>query len=80
MYDSGAHVGSIATPGPQRSHYGGHTACVEVRSGDGTLIMLGNGHERQGHGFDCWQEVQGGGITDAPLAATLIRQPPLRLR
>ena len=32
--------GSIATPGPQTSHYGGNTACVEVRSDDGTLIML----------------------------------------
>ena len=40
--------GSIATPGPQPSHYGGHTACVEVRSGDGTLITLGMGRNDKG--------------------------------
>jgi ribonuclease BN (tRNA processing enzyme) len=32
--------GSIATPGPQTAHYGGNTACVEVRSDGGTLIVL----------------------------------------
>lgn len=32
--------GSIATPGPQTSHYGGNTSCVEVRTDDGTLIIL----------------------------------------
>jgi phosphoribosyl 1,2-cyclic phosphodiesterase/CheY-like chemotaxis protein len=32
--------GSIATPGPQTSHYGGNTSCVEVRTDDGTRIIL----------------------------------------
>lgn len=32
--------GSIASPGPQTTHYGGNTSCVEVRTDDGTLIML----------------------------------------
>jgi phosphoribosyl 1,2-cyclic phosphodiesterase len=32
--------GSIATPGPQTTHYGGNTSCVEVRTDDGTMIML----------------------------------------
>ena len=32
--------GSIATPGPQTSLYGGNTSCVEVRADDGTRIML----------------------------------------
>jgi phosphoribosyl 1,2-cyclic phosphodiesterase/CheY-like chemotaxis protein len=32
--------GSIATPGPQTTHYGGNTSCVEVRTDDGTLIIL----------------------------------------
>jgi phosphoribosyl 1,2-cyclic phosphodiesterase/CheY-like chemotaxis protein len=32
--------GSIATPGPTTLRYGGNTACVEVRTDDGTLIIL----------------------------------------
>src|SRR5262245_47227534 len=32
--------GSIATPGPQTSLYGGNTSCVEVRTAEGTHIML----------------------------------------
>jgi phosphoribosyl 1,2-cyclic phosphodiesterase/DNA-binding response OmpR family regulator len=32
--------GSIATPGPSTTRYGGNTACVEVRSARGTLIVL----------------------------------------
>jgi phosphoribosyl 1,2-cyclic phosphodiesterase len=32
--------GSIATPGPQTTHYGGNTSCVEVRTDDGTHIIL----------------------------------------
>src|SRR5919198_6122772 len=32
--------GSIATPGPQTTQYGGNTSCVEVRTDDGTLIIL----------------------------------------
>jgi CheY-like chemotaxis protein len=32
--------GSLAKPGPTTVRYGGNTACVEVRTADGTLIML----------------------------------------
>jgi phosphoribosyl 1,2-cyclic phosphodiesterase/FixJ family two-component response regulator len=32
--------GSIASPGPQTAHYGGNTSCVEVRTDDGTRIIL----------------------------------------
>jgi diguanylate cyclase (GGDEF)-like protein len=32
--------GSIASPGSRTSRYGGNTSCVEIRSADGTLIVL----------------------------------------
>jgi CheY-like chemotaxis protein len=32
--------GSLAKPGPTTLRYGGNTSCVEVRSADGTLIVL----------------------------------------
>jgi diguanylate cyclase (GGDEF)-like protein len=32
--------GSIAAPGDRTARYGGNTACVEVRAGDGTVIVL----------------------------------------
>jgi diguanylate cyclase (GGDEF)-like protein len=32
--------GSIAVPGEKTSRYGGNTSCVEVRAGDGTVIVL----------------------------------------
>src|SRR5579859_7237166 len=32
--------GSLAVPGPSTLRYGGNTSCVEVRSDDGTLIVL----------------------------------------
>ena len=32
--------GSIPTPGPSTAKYGGNTACVEVRTDNGTLIVL----------------------------------------
>ena len=32
--------GSIAKPGPATLRYGGNTSCVELRAGDGTLIVL----------------------------------------
>lgn len=32
--------GSIATPGPSTVRYGGNTACVEVRSSAGTVLVL----------------------------------------
>jgi phosphoribosyl 1,2-cyclic phosphodiesterase len=35
--------GSLASPGPETIRYGGNTACVEVRLGDDTLIILDAG-------------------------------------
>jgi len=32
--------GSIAAPGPETVRYGGNTSCVEVRTEDGTLLIL----------------------------------------
>jgi phosphoribosyl 1,2-cyclic phosphodiesterase len=32
--------GSVPTPGPSTVRYGGNTACVEVRTGSGTLFIL----------------------------------------
>jgi diguanylate cyclase (GGDEF)-like protein len=32
--------GSIASPGESTARYGGNTSCVEVRAGDGTVIVL----------------------------------------
>ncbi|MDL2358248.1 MAG: MBL fold metallo-hydrolase [Pseudomonadota bacterium] len=35
--------GSIPSPGPRTARYGGNTTCIEVRSDDGTLIILDAG-------------------------------------
>jgi phosphoribosyl 1,2-cyclic phosphodiesterase len=35
--------GSVPTPGPKTVRYGGNTVCVEVRTADGTLIVLDAG-------------------------------------
>ena len=35
--------GSIPSPGPRTQRYGGNTTCIEVRSDDGTLIILDGG-------------------------------------
>lgn len=35
--------GSIPSPGPRTLRYGGNTTCIEVRSDDGTLIILDGG-------------------------------------
>jgi len=42
--------GSIASPGPETLRYGGNTSCVEVRAGDGTVLVLdaGTGIRRLG--------------------------------
>jgi phosphoribosyl 1,2-cyclic phosphodiesterase len=42
--------GSIATPGPETTRYGGNTSCVEVRGRDGDLLVLdaGTGIRRLG--------------------------------
>ncbi len=43
--------GSLAKPGPTTLRYGGNTSCVELRSADGTLIVLdcGTGAHGLGH-------------------------------
>ena len=35
--------GSIPSPGPRTARYGGNTTCIEVRSDNGTLIILDGG-------------------------------------
>ncbi len=35
--------GSIPSPGPRTARYGGNTTCIEVRTDDGTLIILDGG-------------------------------------
>jgi phosphoribosyl 1,2-cyclic phosphodiesterase len=42
--------GSLASPGAETSHYGGNTACVEVRGPDGSMLVLdaGTGLRRLG--------------------------------
>jgi phosphoribosyl 1,2-cyclic phosphodiesterase len=35
--------GSLAAPGPETVRYGGNTSCVEVRTGDGEVIVLDAG-------------------------------------
>ncbi len=42
--------GSLASPGPETTGYGGNTSCVEVRAADGTLLVLdaGTGIRRLG--------------------------------
>jgi phosphoribosyl 1,2-cyclic phosphodiesterase len=42
--------GTLAVPGPETERFGGNTSCVEVRGGDGTLLVLdaGTGIRRLG--------------------------------
>jgi CheY-like chemotaxis protein len=42
--------GSLAKPGPSTVRYGGNTACVELRTADGTFIMLDCGTGAHGLG------------------------------
>lgn len=35
--------GSIASPGPETIRHGGNTSCIEVRSGDGSVLVLDAG-------------------------------------
>jgi CheY-like chemotaxis protein/phosphoribosyl 1,2-cyclic phosphodiesterase len=43
--------GSLARPGPTTVRYGGNTSCVEVRTADGTLIVLDCGTGAYGLGL-----------------------------
>ncbi len=54
--------GSLPKPGPTTLRYGGNTSCVEVRSDDGTLVVL-----------DC-----GSGIHDLGAALVRSRDGPMR--
>ena len=67
--------GSIAKPGPTTLRHGGNTSCVEVRSSDGTLVVLdcgtgahalgreiASGSSPRGHlliGHTHWDHIQG---------------------
>ncbi|HEY3247064.1 MAG TPA: MBL fold metallo-hydrolase [bacterium] len=46
--------GSLPSPGPETVRYGGNTSCVEVRSDDGTLLVLdaGTGIRRLGNAVE----------------------------
>jgi diguanylate cyclase (GGDEF)-like protein len=55
--------GSIAAPGDRTARYGGNTSCTEVRTPDGTLIVL-----------DC-----GTGARELGLHLTQTRKPPIHL-
>ena len=57
--------GSLSAPGPETARYGGNTSCVEVRSDDGTLLVLdaGTGIRRLGVSLE---------------ASPRMIQPPLR--
>jgi len=58
--------GSLPTPGPTTVHYGGNTACVEVRA-DGQLIILDAGTGLRGLGLSLAAE-----YPDVPLSMTLL--------
>jgi ribonuclease BN (tRNA processing enzyme)/CheY-like chemotaxis protein len=51
--------GSLAKPGPSTIRYGGNTSCVEVRSHDGTLIVLDCGTGAHGLGEALLAEAKG---------------------
>ncbi len=53
--------GTCPSPGPHTVRYGGHTACLEVRANDGTLIVLDAGTGIRGLG----KHLQTSGDTDA---------------
>jgi diguanylate cyclase (GGDEF)-like protein len=55
--------GSIAAPGDRTAHYGGNTSCTEVRTSDGTVIVL-----------DC-----GTGARELGLHLTQTLKPPILL-
>jgi phosphoribosyl 1,2-cyclic phosphodiesterase len=57
--------GSIPSPGPRTVRYGGNTTCIEVRSSDGTLIVLDAGTGLHGLAQDLMarRALEGGDIS-----------------
>lgn len=51
--------GTCPSPGPQTARYGGHTACVEVRSSDGDTVVLDAGTGIRALGSLLAQETMG---------------------
>jgi phosphoribosyl 1,2-cyclic phosphodiesterase len=58
--------GSLATPGPATIRYGGNTTCMEIRAGDGRVVVLdaGTGIRELGH------VLHGEALRDADLLLT----------
>ena len=50
--------GSIPTPGPSTAKYGGNTSCVEIRTDDGTLIVLDCGTGARALGLQLQQSAR----------------------
>ena len=61
--------GSLPVPGPTTLRYGGNTSCIEVRSADGTLIILDCGTGAFGLGQRLMAEAQ---ATGAPIRGRLL--------
>ena len=62
--------GSIATPGPSTVRFGGNTACVEVRSDSGSVVVLDCGTGARRLGQQLTREVRAGEL--APGGSLLI--------
>lgn len=58
--------GSLAKPGPSTIRYGGNTSCVEVRTADGTLLIIDCGTGAHGLGQSLASE-NGGHLTGSLL-------------
>jgi phosphoribosyl 1,2-cyclic phosphodiesterase len=75
--------GSIPTPGPATTHYGGNTSCIEITSDNGARVIIdaGSGIRKLGQARDCtagadiflthfhWDHIQG-----IPFFAPLFRE------
>ncbi|TFG96145.1 MAG: phytochrome sensor protein, partial [Myxococcales bacterium] len=51
--------GSIPKPGPTTLRYGGNTSCVEVRSADGTLVVIDSGSGIHALGLELMRSGEG---------------------
>lgn len=63
--------GSVPTPGPSTVRFGGNTSCVEVRTDDGTLLILDCGTGARGLGQQLLDEAAKSG-SGPPAGAILI--------